>query len=117
MTISNCLQPLCIRLPSRGHVPDHSRAQAAGRGHGVGQRHRQRLLCDAPEERRGGHLQSKVCVLTAKSMLKVILIGRVLLHLGSTLWVERVQLMVRQSSIATYVAKFDSAQDLVNEGG
>ena len=50
-------------------------------------------------------------------MLELILTDRVLLHLGSTLWVERVQLMVRQSSIATYVAKFDSAQDLVNEGG
>ena len=42
--------------------------------------------------------------------------SRVLLHLGTTVWVERVQLMVRQPSIASYVAKFDSDQDLVNEG-
>ena len=42
--------------------------------------------------------------------------SRVLLHLGTSVWVERVQLMVRQPSIASYVAKFDSDQDLVNEG-
>ena len=41
---------------------------------------------------------------------------RVLLRLGTTVWVERVQMMVRQASIASYVAKFDSDQDLVNEG-
>ena len=41
---------------------------------------------------------------------------RVLLRLGTILWVERVQMMVRQASIASYVAKFDSDQDLVNEG-
>ena len=38
------------------------------------------------------------------------------MHLGTTVWVERLQMMVRQPSIASYVAKFDSAQDLVNEG-
>ena len=41
---------------------------------------------------------------------------RVLLRLGTIVWVERVQMMVRQASIASYVAKFDSDQDLVNEG-
>ena len=41
---------------------------------------------------------------------------RVLLRLATTVWVERVQMMVRQASIASYVAKFDSDQDLVNEG-
>ena len=41
---------------------------------------------------------------------------RVLLRLGTILWVERVQMMVRQASIASFVAKFDSDQDLVNEG-
>jgi len=55
-------------------------------------------------------------VLHARKGEEAICRARVLLHLGTTVWVERVQLMVRQPSIASYVAKFDSAQDLVNEG-
>ena len=61
-------------------------------------------------------MQGKVSRLFLSSKSSTFLSVRVLLHLGTTVWVERVQLMVRQPSISSYVAKFDSAQDLVNEG-
>ena len=61
-------------------------------------------------------MQGKVSRLFLSSKSSTFLSVRVLLHLGTTVWVERVQLMVRQPSIYSYVAKFDSAQDLVNEG-
>ena len=61
-------------------------------------------------------MQGKVSRLFLSSKSSTFISVRVLLHLGTTVWVERVQLMVRQPSISSYVAKFDSAQDLVNEG-
>ena len=61
-------------------------------------------------------MQGKVSRLFLSSKSSTFIFVRVLLHLGTTVWVERVQLMVRQPSIYSYVAKFDSAQDLVNEG-
>ena len=41
---------------------------------------------------------------------------RVVLHLGSTLWADHLQLLVRQATIATYVSAFDPPAELIATG-